>query len=184
MGRKYKIRDQEKLYFVTFTIVNWIDVYIRNIYREIIIDDLKYCQEKKGLIVSAWCIMTSHVHLIIGTTEGYLIEDAIRDLKSCSSRKTRKCIEGNFQESRREWMMWMFKRAGKKNVRNNDFQFWQQHNHPVELNTNTMMEDRLNYIHNNPVEGGFVSKAEDWIWSSAREYTGERTGLLKLLFIE
>jgi REP element-mobilizing transposase RayT len=91
MGRKFKIRDQEKLYFVTFTIVNWIDVYIRNIYREIIIDDLKYCQENKGLIVSAWCIMTSHVHLIIGTQEGYLIEDAIRDLKSCTSRNSRKC---------------------------------------------------------------------------------------------
>jgi hypothetical protein len=81
-------------------------------------------------------------------------------------------------------MMWMFKRAGQKNIRNKDFQFWQQHNHPVELGTNEMMEDRLNYIHNNPVEAGFISRPEDWVWSSAREYAGERTGLLELVFIE
>jgi putative transposase len=50
----------------------------------------------------------------------------------------------------------MFGRAGKKNVRNNDFQFWQQHNHPIELNTNEMMDQKLDYIHNNPVTAGFV----------------------------
>jgi hypothetical protein len=78
----------------------------------------------------------------------------------------------------------MFTRAGKKNTRNKDFQFWQQHNHPVELNTNEIMDNRLNYVHNNPIEAGFVSKPEDWIWSSAREYAGERSGLLELVFIE
>jgi putative transposase len=184
MGRKYQIRDQEKKYFLTFTAVNWVDVFIRNSYKEIIIESIQYCQKYKGLEVSAWCIMTSHLHLILGTKGENKLEDIIRDLKSFTSRKIRNQIESDIQESRKEWMMWMFKRAGKKNVRNNDFQFWQQHNHPVELNSNEMMDGRLDYIHNNPVEAGFVSKAEDWIWSSARDYAEEGKGPIELLFIE
>ena len=67
MSRKYKIRDQERPYFVTFTVINWIDVFIRNEYRNIFIDSVKYCQLNKGLEVYAWCMMTSHVHMIIGS---------------------------------------------------------------------------------------------------------------------
>jgi len=80
--------------------------------------------------------MTSHVHLILSVTEGEL-SDVIRDLKSYTSREIRKEV-GNKElpESRREWLIWMFERAGKKNKRNHDFQFWQQHNHPIELWSN------------------------------------------------
>ena len=69
MSRKYKFRDNEKLYFVSFAVVYWLDVFIRNDYREIILDSLRHCQEKKGLEVYAYCIMTSHVHLIIGSNQ-------------------------------------------------------------------------------------------------------------------
>jgi putative transposase len=82
MGRKYIIRDQSKPYFVTFTIVNWIDVFIRDIYKQIVIESLAYCQQNKGLQVYAYCVMTSHIHLILGVEEGYLLEDVVRDLKS------------------------------------------------------------------------------------------------------
>jgi len=78
MSVKYKIRDQTKLYFISFAVVYWLDVFIRNEYKDILIDNLKYCQEKKGLEIYAWCIMTSHVHLIIGTT-GEKMEDILRD---------------------------------------------------------------------------------------------------------
>ena len=75
MGRKYKIRDQSRIYFVTFTVVNWIDVFIRDSYREIFIDSLKYCQQNKGLEVYAYCLMTSHAHLIIRTKGENKLED-------------------------------------------------------------------------------------------------------------
>ena len=70
MGRKYAIRDQEALYFVTFTIVHWIDLFIRDEYKEVLIDSLDYCQLHKGLRVHAYCLMTSHVHLILSVDEG------------------------------------------------------------------------------------------------------------------
>ena len=130
MARKYAIRDQEAIYFVTFTVVNWIDLFIRDEYREIILRSLKYCQENKGLIVHAYCIMTSHVHLIVSTGKDNNLSDVIRDYKSFTSGALKKRIKEHPQESRKEWMIWMFERAGKKNKRNQDFQLWQQHNHP------------------------------------------------------
>jgi putative transposase len=184
MGRKYQIRDQRSIYFVTFTVVNWIDIFIRDCYREIFISSIKYCQDNKGLEVYAYCIMTSHVHLILGTRGENNLEDIIRDLKSFTSRHVRKELEGNFTESRREWILWMFTRAGKKNKRNNDFQFWQQHNHPIELNTNEMIDQRMDYVHNNPVEAGFVKEPEHWEWSSATDYAGSGKGKIDLIFIE
>ena len=80
-------------------------------------------------------------------------------------------------------MTWMMERTGKKNGNNHDWQLWQQHNQPIELNTNEMMDQRVEYLHMNPVEAGFVDEAEAWRFSSSRDYAG-RKGLLKICFIE
>ncbi len=182
MGRKYAIRSQEQFYFVTFTVVYWLDVFIRQEYRNILIDSIKYCQKEKGLLVGAWCIMTSHVHLILSTDETSKLEDIIRDLKSYTSRHIRKYMENNPQESRKEWMLWMMKRAGEKKSNNKDFQFWQQHNHPIELSTKEIMLQRLDYIHNNPIEAGFVDQPADWVFSSARDYEDQK-GIIEISFL-
>ncbi len=190
MGRKYAIRNQEGLHFVTFTIVYWLDVFIRDTYRDIFYESVKYCQENKGLNVHAYCIMSSHIHLIISTKEGYNLTDVIRDLKSFTSRHIRKTLEADYKESRREWLLWIassdyseMKRAGMKNERNKDFQFWQQHNHPIELSTNEMVDQRLDYVHNNPVEAGLVEEAHFWLHSSAGEYSGSRKSRVELVLI-
>lgn len=151
MSVKYKFRDQEKLYFVSFSVVYWIDVFIRNEYKDILLDSLRFCQKEKGLEVYAWCIMSSHVHLIIGT-HGAKMQDIMRDFKSHTSREIKRAIKENGRESRREWMLWMMGRAGKANGNNKDFQFWQQDNHPIELWDNYMLDQKLTYLHNNPVE--------------------------------
>jgi putative transposase len=182
MSRKYKFRDNDKLYFVSFSVVYWIDVFIRNEYKDILLDSLKYCIENKKLEVYAYCIMTSHVHLIIGST-GEKMEDILRDFKRHTSTHLKKAIELNGQESRKEWMLWLMKRAGEQNGNNNDFQFWQQHNQPIELFDNNIMLQKLNYVHNNPVEVGFVSSPEDYVYSSARDYAGQK-GLLEILYIQ
>jgi putative transposase len=182
VSTKYKIKDQEKLYFISFSVVYWIDVFIRNEYKDILLESISYCQENKGLEVFGWCIMTSHIHLIIGTS-GNSIEDIVRDLKSFTSGKLRKTIADHPQESRKEWILWMLKRAGSKNGNNNDYQFWQQNYHPIELWDNYMMQQKLDYIHQNPVEAGFVDKPENYIYSSARDYAGEN-GLLNIKLIQ
>ena len=142
MSSKYKVRDQEKLYFVSFAVVYWLDVFIRNEYKALFLDSVKYCQTNKGLEVYGWCIMSSHVHMIVGTTDKP-IEGIIRDLKSFTSKGIREAIQANPQESRKEWLLWMMKRAGTKNNNNTEYQFWQQDYHPIELWDNYMMQQKL-----------------------------------------
>jgi putative transposase len=180
MSRKYKIRDQNKPHFISFATVNWIDVFTRRVYKDVIIESLKYCIAHKGLEVYGYCIMTNHVHLIIGSPKEK-IENIIRDMKKHTSKELIKMIEGNTQESRRSWMLWMFKRAGEHNINNKNYQFWQQNNHPVELFDHEIMDQKLDYIHNNPIEAGIVENAEDYIYSSARDYWGKK-GLIDLCF--
>ena len=178
MSTKYKFGERDSLYFVSFSVVYWIDLFIRNEYCDIVIESLKFCQTNKGLEIFAWCIMSSHLHLIISSNESKL-EDIMRDLKSHTSRELKKAIKQNPVESRKEWMIWLMERAGKKNSNNKDFQLWQQDNHPIELSSNKMIDQRKNYIHNNPVKAGIVWKAEDYRYSSATDYAGEH-GLIDI----
>jgi len=183
MSRKYKIRDQEAVHFVTFTVVYWLDVFIRPQYRDIFLDSIRYCQKYKGLEVYAYCIMSSHVHMILARHGQQRLEDVIRDIKKFTSVKIIEAIENNAQESRREILLWLFKRAGAHNSNNTHYQFWQQHNHPIELNTNEKLEQRLNYIHQNPVEAGVVRFPEDYIYSSAGNYARLPETLLNVILI-
>ncbi len=173
MSSKYKFRDSSRLYFISYSVIHWIDAFIRDEYRHILINSFNHCREKKGLEIYAYCIMTSHVHMIVSSRQDPL-EGIIRDLKSYTSTQMRAAIDNNMEESRKGWMMWMMKRAGLRNSNNYDYQFWQQNNHPIELYNYEMTKQKLDYIHNNPVKAGFVSKPEDWLYSSARNYCGEK----------
>jgi REP element-mobilizing transposase RayT len=112
MSVRYKFRNQEKLYFISFSVVYWIDLFIRNEYKDILIESLRFCQKEKGLDIYAWCIMTSHVHMIIGTRKEKM-ENIMRDYKSHTSRTLKKAIKDNPIENRNEWMLWLMERAGK-----------------------------------------------------------------------
>ena len=126
--------------------------------------------------------MSSHVHMII-SSRNEKPDNIIRDIKRHTAGQLRRAISENPQESRKEWMLWLMKRAGIKNKNNNDFQFWQQHNKPIELTNNKLINQKLDYIHNNPVRAGIVSNPEDYIYSSARDYSGQK-GLLDIVLIE
>ncbi len=180
MSRKYKFHDNDKLYFISFAVVNWIDIFIREEYKQELIKSWQYCIENKGLQIYGWCIMTSHVHMIIGTT-GKNLDDIVGEMKSYTSTQFKKIIKDHPQESRKEWMLWMMERAGKKNSNNSDWQFWQQHNKPLEIKDQEMFDNTLKYIHDNPVLAGFVNKAEDWKYSSAADFCGLK-GLINLSF--
>ena len=113
--------------------------------------------------------MTNPIHLIVGSKDQQL-EGIVRDFKSFTSRELRKTIENNSQESRREWMLEMMYHAGRRRKSNKDFQLWQHSYHPVQLDTNYLIEQKIEYIHLNPVKAGFVNRAEDFLFSSARNY--------------
>jgi len=113
MSRKYRFGDPGKLHFISFAVVYWIDLFVRNEYREILIESWKYCQKEKDLEIYGWCIMTSHVHMIIGS-QGRDLDKIVGEMKSFTSRSLRSEITNNPTESRKEWLIWMMERAGKK----------------------------------------------------------------------
>jgi len=182
MPSKYRIHDSQEIYFITFTVVEWVDALSRPYYKDIIIDSLKYCQESKGLILYAYVIMNNHVHLIASAKETYNLSDILRDLKKFTSKKIVKEIEDNIQESRKRWMLWIFYSNGQRNSNNENFQFWQQDNHPVCLDSNFLIDQRLHYLHNNPVVEGIVEDPAHYVYSSARDYAGIK-GLLDIVFL-
>lgn len=184
MSTKFKIRDQRALYFVTCTVVYWIDVFSRDTYKDILLDSLEHCKANKGLEVYAYVIMTNHLHLIVGTDGRHKMQDIIRDFKKFTSRQVLIAIADNKRESRREWMLWMFERAGSKNRHNTKFQFWQNDFKPIELADNFMVQQKLDYIHENPVRARLVLSPEEWLYSSAKNYAGMPDCLLNVRFID
>ncbi len=99
MSRKYKFHNPEGVYFVSFAVQGWIDVFTRNEYKNLLVENLKYCQEHKGLEIFAWCIMTNHVHLMIRAGGDILLPDILRDFKKFTSKAIVQAITENHQES-------------------------------------------------------------------------------------
>lgn len=181
MSRKYKFHNHEGLYFVSFATVYWIDVFIRDMYFDILVQSLDYCRKNKGMEIYAWCIMPSHVHLIFSAKDNNPGE-LLKSLKTYTSKQLQLAIITNVQESRKEWLLWMMRRAGSKNSNVKNRQFWQQNNHPIELWSIEVIEQKLNYIHDNPVESGFVLEPHHWKYSSAIDYSGGK-GLLDIDYL-
>lgn len=101
MSTKYKFHDQDELYFLSYAVVYWIDLFTRNEYKNIVLSSWEYCREHKGMDLYGYCFMTSHIHMIIGTHQAKM-EDIMRDMKTHTSKQLRKAINEHPTESRRE----------------------------------------------------------------------------------
>ena len=178
----YKFYNPDGIYFVTFAVVDWVDAFTRKSHAEIVIKSLKHCQQNKGLVIYGWCLMSNHIHLIISRNGKDSLSEILRDFKKFTAGKLLANINTP-QESRRTWMLWLFGNAGKKNANNTHYQFWQQDNHPIELISNKFMEQKLDYLHQNPVTADWVTTPEHYLLSSARNYSG-LPGLIEVEFME
>ena len=170
MTTGYRIDDQSALYFLTLQVVDWIDIFSRQRYRDIVVENLQYCQNNKGLQVFAFVVMTNHVHLIVNSPLSTL-SDTIRDFKKFTSKKIIDSVKEE-NESRKEWMLERFRFHATNTKRNSEHKFWTHDNHAEVLYTNSFIEQKLCYLHNNPVRAGIVAKPEDYLYSSARNYAG------------
>ena len=184
MSTRYKFAEKYAIYFVTFAVVEWVDVFTRNDYRQIVVNSILYCCEHKGLLVHGWVLMTNHVHLLISLSDesGNTLSDVMRDMKKYTAMQLIKAIRENERESRREWMMRIFSNAGRNNSNNKNYQFWQQDNHPLQISDMQKCGKALEYIHQNPVEAGIVDEPTGYVWSSARDYAG-KSGPIPIVFL-
>lgn len=177
MPTGYQIKEQDKLHFVTLQVVEWVDIFTRQNYRDIIITNLAYCQKNKGLEIYVWVIMSNHIHLLV-RSEKEALSDVLRDFKSYTSKKIIEEID-SCNESRKDWMLKIFRDAAFKHKRNSEHQFWTHENHAEYIFSNKFIEQKIDYIHNNPVRAGIVEKPEEYRYSSAIDYAGGK-GLLEI----
>lgn len=179
MSRKYKFHEKEGAYFISFGVVYWINVFTRLPYFDLMVNALDYCRKHKGMEIYGYCIMPNHVHLIFRSS--FSDPSAlIRDLKGFTARKLMARIKENPQESRKNWMLWMFEKAGRSNSNVSNRQFWQQHNQPIEIWSLKVFEQKLSYIHENPVKSGFVIDPVEYKYSSARNYANDDPTVLEI----
>jgi putative transposase len=181
MGLKNKI-THGYAYFLTMTVVDWVDVFTRPVYKHIVIDSLKYCQKEKGLEIYAWCLMTNHLHLIASAKEGYNLSDILRDFKKFTSKKIVEAIQAE-NESRKNWILYRFEFAGKLNPKIKEYKFWQDGNEAKEIHSDEFLDQKLDYIHNNPVVAEIVNEPQDYRYSSVIDYSGGK-GLIDVIFAE
>lgn len=172
MSRKYKFHNPSAAYFVSFATVYWIDVFTREMYMIILAKSIDYCRKHKGMELFAYSFMPSHIHLIFRSKDEKPAE-LLRDFKKFTAKKILSAIAENPQESRKEWLLWMFERAGKKMAIVEKYQFWQHHNQPIESWSTEVIKQKLDYIHSNPVKAGFVTQPTEWKYSSARNFAEE-----------
>ena len=179
-GDKYLISDQNSPYFLTCTVIHWIDLFTRKVYRDIITDSLNYCVESKGLEVNAWVIMSNHIHLVVKAKETYRISDILRDFKKHTSKKMQEAILSG-PESRREWLLDKFAFEARRTGRADFYKIWRDDNHAIDLSNLDAME-KINYIHLNPVRAGLVELHAHYLYSSAVDYAGGK-GLVKVAVV-
>ena len=171
-----------EVYFVTDTVVDWVDIFTRPLYKHIIIESLKYCQKEKGLIIYAWVLMTNHMHMIVGSNAENKVSDIMRDFKKFTSKEILHTLLTDPQESRQEWMLNRFEYSGKNDKKIKNYRFWQEGNDAQEIFLNDYFNQKLNYIHENSVKAEIVNRAEDYRYSSAIDWAGGK-GLLEVTLV-
>ncbi len=156
----------DEVYFVTLTISGWVDIFTREVYRKILVENLSFCQESQGLEIFEYVIMSNHIHLICRRRESDL-KELLGRFKSYTSKELLKEISQNVQESRTQWILNQFRFFAKQNEQYKEYHVWDSNNYPVLLYSSGIYEQKKNYIHHNPVRAGIVARPEYYLYSSA-----------------
>src|SRR4030095_1950898 len=167
------ISEQRACYYLTFYVVDGIDVFIRPVFKQIIVESLNYFTEKKGLTIHAWCLMTSHLHLMAQAGQDYSLSLLANDFKKFTSKIILEDIDAE-PELRRNWIIKKFEEASTSLKLIDKFQVWQPRICPVyiDMKNQEAISDQIEHIHKHPVRDRIVSRAEDYLHSPARDYAG------------
>ncbi|MBU4217201.1 transposase [Candidatus Parcubacteria bacterium] len=172
---RINIENEDDTHFITITTIEWIDIFTKTEYFDVIIDSLKYCQKNKGLLLFEYVIMTNHIHMICRAMDGVKLSQIVSDFKKHTTREILKLLKTDNRKYIKNLLDNSFrKKEGYEN------QIWQRENYPEVMTTEIFYNQKLNYIHNNPVKRGFVSMSEDWLYSSARNRVLNDNSLIKL----
>lgn len=157
---------------ITLHTVDWIDIFIRPVYKQVIVHSLNHFIESKGLVVYAWCLMTHHLHLL-GRSQSTPLADLEDQYRSFTTEKIMDAIDTE-PPGRKEWMMTHFKNynlfgLGKKT------QVWESGKGQaagIAMKKTALLPEHIEYVHREPVRDRIVEAPAEYLYSSARDYTG------------
>lgn len=189
----YMTLPPDTVYFITITVIDWVDVFTREEYKSIIAESLDYCRRKKGLQIYAWVLMTNHIHLIAAhDTDCEHLWKTIGDFKKFTSRKIIGAILENEGESRKKWMLRHF---WEENILCSDdascsvskntnpdiphYHLWQRGFDRYCILNIKHLRQKMDYIHANPIRAGIVFKPWEYRYCSYPNYCGEQ-GMLEI----
>ncbi len=162
---RYKITTVDLPHFLTCTVVNWISIFTRPEAAEIIFSSMRYMQQIGQLRLYGYVLMENHVHMISSADD---LSKRISTFKSYTAR----CIIDLLKERGEKSVLEQLSHAKLPHKRDRDYQFWQEGIHPILIQNEAMMRQKLEYMHGNPIRRGYVDEPAAWRYSSARNYSG------------
>ena len=168
MGRsRYQVIAQSP-HFITSTIVNWIPLFGDRAIAQIILNSLKFLQDKQRIQLYGYVIMENHLHLIASA------EKLSREI-SCFKSFTARSIIDYLKAHQKTYLLAQLKAAKQIYKTDQQYQVWQEGFHPQFISSTEMLLQKLEYIHNNPVKRGYIDEPAHWRYSSYRNYYGGET---------
>jgi REP element-mobilizing transposase RayT len=176
--------NQHACHYITFNTVDWVDVFIKPIYKQIIADALNDFIATRGLTVYAWCLMTNHLHLLLQAKDGTGLSMIERDFKKITTTRILEAIDME-PDLRRGWMLGRFEHFSQSLKKIEKYQVWQSCSNPefLDFKQPFKIREHLTYVHENPVRDKIVYLAEDYVFSSAGDYAGQK-GLVHVTVID
>ena len=160
--------------------MEWPPIFTCDNYSKTITDSLQYCRENKGLLVHAYVIMPTHVHLILSAGGPVSLSEIIRDFKKYTSRATTRLLNADANHL----FLWVFKRAAQKASEGSTHKVWTDDNHPETITSESFFRQKLDYLHDNPRRKGLVDSPDHWLYSSAKTYYLGVRGVLDVDYLE
>ncbi|MCC6793776.1 MAG: transposase [Candidatus Hydrogenedentes bacterium] len=173
MRSRYKVHEPDGVYFITNTIVEWIPVFITRDAFEIITRSLAHCRAHKNMRLYAYVVLENHMHMIAGAPK---LSEVMQAFKSFTARE----ILRYAQSTGRDWLLNRFAYYKRMHKVESDYQVWQEGFHPQKIDSDAMMQQKIHYIHENPVRRGYVDAPEEWRYSSARNYVRDDHRMLEI----
>ena len=165
---RYRIQSEAAVYFVTYSIVEWLPVFVSDPACRIITDSLCFCHQQKGLRTNAYVIMPTHLHAIVFDKDfdPQRLRGSLADFRKFTGRSLSDfctqylptCFAGVLREA---------------STADRSRRFWQPSRHPEAIMTETFWQQKLDYLHSNPCRKGLVRMADHWRFSSAAYYLSE-----------
>lgn len=167
---RYRILEGVYIYFVTFAIVEWLPVFIEESTCKNITDSLNFCIQNKSLRVNAYVVMSNHLHAVVfdGDFDSERLKHTLDDFRKFTGRQLADYCDAHcslvFGEA--------FRRAAGEDRQR---RVWQPTQHPEGIVSEQFWQQKVNYIHENPVRKGLVTRPEDWRFFSAKFWANEDT---------